>query len=71
MIIDDIADMVAELHKTMPATKVARIFDKERKWVYTTKAGCTIRLDYGFIAGLHQLGYELKLIPIKKGGVQE
>ena len=71
MIIDDIADMVAELHKTMPATKVARIFDKERKWVYSIECGCAPRLDYALIAGLNQLGYELKLVPIKKGGVQE
>lgn len=71
MIIDDIADLVAECHKMMPAKKVARIFDKERKWVYTAETGCTIRLDYGLIAGLNQLGYELKLVPIRKGGGEE
>lgn len=64
--IDDIADLVAACHERMPAKKVARIFDKERKWVYTAKPGCTIRLDYGLIAGLSQLGYELKLVKKEK-----
>ena len=65
MITEDIAELIAELHKTKSAAEVAKIFNKERKWVFSIINGCTFRLDYGFIAGLSQLGLELKLV--KKG----
>ena len=65
MIIEDIADLISDLHRKMSAEKVAKIFDKERKWIYSIKNGCTFRIDYGLIAGLKSLGYEIKLEKVK------
>ena len=68
MIIEDIANLIFELHQKKTAREVAKIFGKERKWTYFIEKGCTFNLDYDFIAGLSSLGYELKLV--KKGGAK-
>lgn len=65
MVTEDISNLITELRKKYIATKVAEIFERERKWVYCVENGCSFRLDYKFIAGLSSLGYELKLV--KKG----
>ena len=69
MVLDDIADAIAEARKSKTAKEVARLFDKERKWVNFVQNGCNVRLDYNLVAGLHALGYELKLVK-KKGGAE-
>ena len=43
------------------ATQIAKIFDKERKWVYSVKNGCNVVLNPEFIGGLSALGYEIVL----------
>lgn len=62
VVMDDIADLLEELHKTETATEIARHFDKERKWVYQHKYGYSFVLTSEFIAGLRHYGYDLKLV---------
>lgn len=66
MIIDDIADLITELHKKVPAHRIAKIFNRERKWVCAIENGCTMRLDYDLICGLNKLGYDLKLVKMER-----
>ena len=61
MIIEDMANLITELRKRQSAREIAKIFNKERKWVYAIENGCTFRLDYNLIIGLNELGYEIKL----------
>jgi hypothetical protein len=62
VVMDDIADLFEELHKTQTTTEIARHFDKERKWFYHHRYGCGIVLTPEFIAGLRHYGYDLKLV---------
>ena len=66
MIIDDIADLITTTNNTMTARQIARLFNRERKWVYLIKLGCNPVLNPDFVAGLHALGYELVLQKIDK-----
>ena len=68
MIIDDLADLFTDLNAKYKAKDIARHFDREKKFVYSMKSGCTFHLDYGFIAGLKHFGYELRLVNVDKKG---
>ena len=61
MLIEDIATMIEDLHKTNSAREISRHFGRERKWVYSAMNGCGIQLNPEFLAGLNHFGYELKL----------
>lgn len=61
MILEDIANLIEDEHKKKTATQIAKIFDKERKWVYSVKNGCNVVLNPEFIGGLSALGYEIVL----------
>ena len=62
VVMDDIADLLEELHKTHTAKEISRHFDKDRKWFYRHRNGCHITLTPEFIAGLRHYGYDLKLV---------
>ena len=64
MIIEEMSNLVESLQQKMSAEKVAKIFGKERKWTFSIKNGCNFRIDYGLIAGLKSLGYEIKIVKI-------
>ena len=66
MILDDIADVIIEARRTKTAKEIARLFSKERKWVFFAQEGCNLRLDYNLVSGLNALGYELKLVKKKE-----
>lgn len=61
MLIEDIATMIEDLHKTNSVREISRHFGRERKWVYSVMNGCGIQLNPEFLAGLNHFGYELKL----------
>lgn len=61
MIIEDIANLIERESKRITGKRVAKLFNKERKWVTNTKCGCSVKLDTDFVAGLDALGYELVL----------
>lgn len=61
MIIDDIANLIEQESKRITGKRVAKLFNKERKWVTYTKNGCNVVLNTDFVAGLDALGYELVL----------
>ena len=61
MVLEDIADLFEQESKKKTATQLARVFDKERKWVYGVKNGCNVVLNPEFIGGLSALGYEIVL----------
>lgn len=62
MILTDIEELISSLRKKYTVKKIADIFERERKWVYSVENGCNIKLDLKFIAGLSSLGYELILV---------
>lgn len=41
MILDDIADVINEARRTKTAKEIARLFSKERKWVFLPKRAAT------------------------------
>lgn len=67
MLIEDLAVLFEELNKKYAAKDIAKHFERERKFIYYMKNGCTFHLDYAFIAGLKYFGYELKLVKVDKG----
>ena len=67
MIIDDLADLFTDLNTKYKAKDIARHFERDRKWVFSIKNGCTFHLDYAFIVGLKHFGYELRLVKVDKG----
>jgi hypothetical protein len=66
MLIEDIASLMEDLHKTYSAKEVSRHFGRERKWLYSVMNGCGIHLNPEFIAGLNHFGYELRLVRKEK-----
>lgn len=62
VVMDDIADLLEELHKTQTATEISRHFGKERKWFFLHRHGYKFTLTPEFIAGLRHYGYDLKLV---------
>lgn len=66
MVLDEIYDLIDCLSKKNGSRRVANSFGKEKKWIYSVKNGCTIKLNAEFIAGLKEYGYELKLCKINE-----
>lgn len=66
MVIDDLADLFVELEKKNSHKEIARHFGRERKFVISMKNGCCFHLNYEFIAGLANYGYELQLVKKQK-----
>ena len=66
MILDDIADLFSELEKKQTHKEMARLFDRNRKFVIAIKSSCPFRLNAEFIAGLNHYGYELKLVKMEE-----
>lgn len=66
MIFDQFAILIERLLKNKTTKEVARIFGKERKWVYSIKNGCCFHLDYNVICGLNKLGYDIKIVKKKE-----
>lgn len=64
MIFDEISELITAQLKTMPAREVARKFNRERKTIYSLRAGCGFHCDVDFVCGLNKLGYDLQLVPL-------
>jgi hypothetical protein len=62
VVMDDISDLLDDLHNKYKAREIARHFGRERKWFYHVKDGCGFVLTPEFIAGLRHYGYDLKLV---------
>lgn len=45
---------------------LARLFNRNRKAIYSYKNGCGFRCDLDFVMGLQSLGYDIQII--KKRG---
>ena len=63
MIFDDVADVMNKL----PVKKIQRATGMRRSRIYSLRCGCTFNLDYGIVAALQKLGYEVKLEKKKTG----
>lgn len=61
MIIDDIANLLERESNRITGKRVAKLFNKERKWLWYNKMGYSYKIDTDFVAGLDALGYELVL----------
>lgn len=53
----------------MPANKLAKLFNRERKAIYNMKNGACFCLDYDITKGLAALGYRIALVRISDGKV--
>lgn len=71
MIFDDLSDLFYKLHKKERAKDIARHFGRERKFVNSIENGCGFHLDYSFIAGLKNYGYELRLVKVDNNNIVE
>ena len=61
MIFDD----VAEIMGSKPVKKIQRMTGMSRKRIYSLRCGCTFNLDYGLVAALRRMGYEVKIEKVK------
>lgn len=63
MIFEDVAKLLEESGKN--ASELSKIFNRERKTIYSLKNGCCFRVDYDMIHGFAELGYTIALVNTK------
>lgn len=67
MIFDEISDVL----NTIPVNKIRRLTGMKRGRIYSLRCGCTFNLDYGLVAALEKLGYEVRLEKTKRAGGED
>lgn len=67
VIFEDVAKLLDESGKN--ASELSKIFNRERKSIYSLKNGCCFRVDYEILHGFAELGYTVALVNIKTGEV--
>ncbi len=70
MIFDEISKLITAQLETMSAREIGRKFNRERKAIYSLRAGCCFHCDVDFVCGLNKLGYDLQLVPLGFTNVQ-
>lgn len=59
LIFDELSDLLEREMQRQPAAQIAKLFNRERKFIYSMRDGCGFHCDLDFICGLRALGYDL------------